>query len=703
MLLSLSLSRVPSGRRGPRSSVVGAALAIVLLLAASSGRAQITQILDSSGDGTNAFDTAWALATDASGNVFVATGGGTNSVFKITPGGAISRIIDSTGDGTNSLFQPFGIATDDSGNVFVSSFIGDSAFKITPGGAITQIIDATGDGTTPLRSPLVSSVGTDPSGNVFVAGLDGNVFKITPGGVITKIIDPSGDGTNALGSPQGVCTDGSGNVFVLGTATDNAFKITPGGVITQIIDATGDGTNALALPRHCDTDSAGNLYLTAGNSNNAFKITPGGVITQIIDASGDGTNALDGPAGVATDPSGNVFVCGDDSDNAFMITPGGAISQIIDASGDGTNVLAAPSGIATDDEGNVFLGSTDINNGNNVFKIAAPGGSGPVHYVEYKTRESDKKAPDGVLARDCNVTLDDPLFDFADGETTAENYEIKKNVSLGLPADKNDEGGGDLAGTHLIGMQAKPSKKGALPVVDGKFRKGRKHAKRFGVEVTIDNPTFHDGGTNTIRIDTNRVTRLLVPANKDFESVPTVPADSTDHYKCYKAKASKTSMGTLQDSAGKELKNLQVVAEDQFADGAGHATYGDARLYDLKKVVEICNPVTRDDVDMVETDDGGETRTSTCTGSAATVSNADSSLICWQAKAATKSYAQPWDMLEKGTPIEPKQAKHVKRTRKDGTALYVGHPFTAPNRLDTSKELTFCMPADITDVGTTAP
>ncbi|MAB79728.1 MAG: hypothetical protein CMJ89_10295, partial [Planctomycetes bacterium] len=47
---------------------------------------------------------------------------------------------------------------------------------------------------------------------------------------ITQIIDATGDGAgNTLGFPYGIAVDGSGNVFVTGSNTNNAFKVTPGG------------------------------------------------------------------------------------------------------------------------------------------------------------------------------------------------------------------------------------------------------------------------------------------------------------------------------------------------------------------------------------------------------------------------------------------------------------------------------------------
>jgi len=250
----------------------------------------------------------------------------------------ITEIIDG--------IEPHGIATDSSGNVFVPDKfkvikIATPDTCKTSGGTpctITEIIGSAGDGTNDLIFP--HGIATDSSGNVFVSGIDtDNVFRITPGGTITEIINGTGDGTNTLDDPRNIATDSSGNVFVVGKNTDNAFKIvTPdacstGGtpcIITEIINGTGDGGwNPLKEPQGVATDSSGNVFVIGDMSHNAFKITTPGtcstgvtpcIITEIIDSTGDGDgNPLTEPFDVATDSSGNVFVTGRVSDNAFKI------------------------------------------------------------------------------------------------------------------------------------------------------------------------------------------------------------------------------------------------------------------------------------------------------------------------------------------------------------------------------------------------
>ena len=330
------------GMRALRKKIFPIIFSIILLSSTPIAYALFltpVEIIDSTGDvGGNALSRTEGVATDSSGNVFVA-GATSNNVFKITPGGTITEIIDSIGDGVSPLNSAHAVATDLSGNVFVAGKTSGNIFKIsTPGTCSTG-------GTLCTITKIIGNItphglATDSSGNlIFISGKLGNtVSKITPGGTLTTIIDSSGDGTNTLNFPHGLAIDSNDNVFVTGVNSDNIFKIlTPGTcstggtpcTITQIIDSTGDGTNTLDDPRNIITDSLGNVFVVGKNTDNAFKITIPGTcstggtlctITQIIDSTGDGgANTLNEPFDVATDLSGNVFVTGRVSDNAFKI------------------------------------------------------------------------------------------------------------------------------------------------------------------------------------------------------------------------------------------------------------------------------------------------------------------------------------------------------------------------------------------------
>jgi hypothetical protein len=351
-----------------------AALWFLCLVVAPTGRAQITEIIDATGDGGgNVFDDAETIIVDGSGNVYV-VGAGSDNAFKITPGGTITEIIDATGDGGgNTLDEPSDIAVDGAGTLYVTGRLSDNAFEITAGGAITEIIDATGDGGANTLAGA-SGIAVDGLGNVYVAGYDShNLFKITPGGTITEIVNQTGDYQHPLFGSSDVAVDGAGNVYLAGLLSNNVFVI-PGGAFgsaTQIIGATGDfGANQLTSPFCIAVDGPGNVYVAGYFSHNAFMVTSGGAITAIIDATGDGgAHPLDRPVGIALDGSGNAYVAGSDTDDAFKITPGGVITQIIDPTGDGGgNTLDRSWGITVDGSGNVYVTGR---RSNNAFKIAA--------------------------------------------------------------------------------------------------------------------------------------------------------------------------------------------------------------------------------------------------------------------------------------------------------------------------------------------
>lgn len=322
----------------------------------------------------------------------------------------IREIIDSTGDGTNPLDGIGGVAVDASGNVYVSGLNTDNLFRIaastscsttgTPC-AITEIIDDTGDGS--IVHDRSSGVAVDSAGNVYLVGqFSDNVWRITnptscsTGGTpcsIAEIISPSGDGVHGLDNPTAIAVDGSDNVYVVGGSTDNVFRIaasttcSTGGTpcsITEIADSTGDGTNAMDQPAGVGTDSAGNVFVTTQNSNNVFKIaTPGScstggtvcTITEILDTTGDGVAAFVFGRGVIADSAGNVYATGLLEGRVFRVaTPGTCSTSGTPCSVTLLTDQVSPGqalNLAFDADDNIFFSG---GNGDNALKIDQPGG-----------------------------------------------------------------------------------------------------------------------------------------------------------------------------------------------------------------------------------------------------------------------------------------------------------------------------------------
>ncbi len=318
------------------------------------------------------------VAVDGSGNVYV-TGGLSDNVYRVTPGGTIQEIMTKLGDGTNDLDRPYGVAADSAGNVYVVGAKSQNVFRITNPGqidqAVAQIMDSSGDG---LGNPLLDprGIAVDAAGSVYVTGvLSDNAFRIDnpgqSGQKITQIIAPGGDVTDPF-QPWAIAVDAAGVAYVAGEFSDDAFRVEQ--TIVETVDASaGGGGLVLDKPEGVAVDASGNVYVTGEVTDNVLKIAPDGTVTEIINQSGDGVNSLVRPGAIAVDGAQNVYVAGQWSDNAFKITPGGGITQIIDSSGDGTKPLMGADGIAVSDSGNVYVSGGIGPSSWAVFKITPSG------------------------------------------------------------------------------------------------------------------------------------------------------------------------------------------------------------------------------------------------------------------------------------------------------------------------------------------
>jgi hypothetical protein len=290
------------------------------------------------GTGSLADDAATAVATDRSGDVYVAgyigrsnSTGNPPPVANLNPGGTTdvgAGLFVARYNPDHSLAwaqgvanaQANAVAVDSSGNVFVTgSFTGTAAFGSTS---------------------LSSAGGAD----VFVAKLDGN-------GNFLWAVGAGGAGSD---SGNGIAVDGAGNAYVTGVFikqgtfgsitlnppqgnTDTfVAKLNPSGTVLwagALYETTGTNGDDHVRGNAIAVDGSGNAYLTGDytgtvnfNPNGSYLLTSasraGGFPSQDafvlkLDTNGNfawagsmGGNGSDGGAGIAVDGSGNVYLTG---------------------------------------------------------------------------------------------------------------------------------------------------------------------------------------------------------------------------------------------------------------------------------------------------------------------------------------------------------------------------------------------------------
>lgn len=351
------------------------------------------------GAGPALFNLPAGVATDSSGNIYVADEGN-HTIRKISPAGVTSTLAGTAGssgsaDGTGGAARfnsPRGVATDSGGNLYVADSGNHTIRKITPAGLVTTLAGMAGssgnlNGTgSAARFLAPGRLAADSAGNIYVADtFNHRVRKITPAALVTTLAGTSfgsADGTDIQAQfsfPLGVTTDSGGIVYIADTENHTIRRITPAGMVTTLAGVAGplgsaDGTGSAARffqPSGLAIDSVGNIFLTERGNNTIRRVNTAGVVTTLAGVAGalgssDGTGSaarFRRPTGVARGGDGSIYVADTDNHTIRKITSTGMVTTLAGLAGssgsaDGTGSAARfflPRGVAADSSGNAYV------------------------------------------------------------------------------------------------------------------------------------------------------------------------------------------------------------------------------------------------------------------------------------------------------------------------------------------------------------
>jgi sugar lactone lactonase YvrE len=453
-----------------------------------------------------------SVAIDATDNVYVADGGYIKQILKVDQ--QTKAVTALGGGGAAGFIYAIGVAVDKNMNVYVADVNANKIMKIDQtktGVASVSVYAGTGvqwsaDGglaTATFNSP--SAVATDGSGNVYVSDAGSGQIRIINQGskqvnTVAGSINIAGsiDGVGAaagFNSPQGLCVDGNGNLYVADMSNQQVRKIiitgytvypalpaglslaSSSGIISgtptvasmgtdyfvSAFNSAGSGTftvniavvNGSVPP--CITLSSTppayygiNTAITPIYLNNPCSPIPSQSYANVTTFAGSGSlGSLDGPGtaasfnrpwGMAADAAGNIYVA-DISNNAIRkISSVGLVSTISFSfqglAGTPVN-LNQPTGVAVDAAGNVYV--ADAYN-NLVRKISPAGimitlaGSGTAAFADGIGTAASFNFPSGVAVDAAgNVYV-----------TDAKNYRIRVISPSGVVTT--------LAGSGAIGF-----------------------------------------------------------------------------------------------------------------------------------------------------------------------------------------------------------------------------------------------------------
>lgn len=281
------------------------------------------------------FGDPFGVAIDANGNVYVADGGDSNRIRKISPDGVVSTVAGgregfADGAGSAAAFHtPSALAVDRSGHLYVADTGNHAVRKISPDGSVTTLAGsgkpgfADGKGAQAQFNGPVGIV-VDKAGNVYVADTyNDRIRRIAPDGSVSTVAGNGQPGTAdgpalsaAFDTPSAIVVARDGTLYVADTGNDAIRRIGKDGQVATIAaPAELDRQPLLRRPVGLALTHDGYLYIAASSGGRILQLAPDGAYLALRDADGqpepggsDGTIRLYGPRGIALGDDGSLVV-----------------------------------------------------------------------------------------------------------------------------------------------------------------------------------------------------------------------------------------------------------------------------------------------------------------------------------------------------------------------------------------------------------
>ena len=279
----------------------------------------------SNGAGNGQFNGIKAIATDASGNLYVADHGNAR-IEKLSSSGAYLA------QWATPSITIEGLAVDPAGNVYAIDYWNALVLKYSPSGSLLSQFSTS----LPSEAPSVHSepvaLAVDSKGDIWVADTGSTNYpikKFSPDGSYLGALGTKGTAAGQFWSPAGIAIDSSDNIYVVDSNNFDVQKFSSSGTYLNGHSTIAPGDANTLYPLRVALDSAGNMYVadaslgTLAYDSSVKKFNASFVFQTRIgahSASGAVPGTFDAVAGLVVDASGAVYIADGSYDRILKFT-----------------------------------------------------------------------------------------------------------------------------------------------------------------------------------------------------------------------------------------------------------------------------------------------------------------------------------------------------------------------------------------------
>jgi surface protein len=308
---------------------------------------------------TSAGDYAWTSVAYSDGTWVVVSsddGKAMTSVLTVLPpaieraetvsSGTLSTLstFGSQGSSNGQFESPYAVATDAAGNIYVVDTVNNRIQVFTSAGGHIRSFGSQGSANGQLMNP--SGIAINAIGNIYVADSGNNRIQVfTSAGGHIRSFGTSGTDNGQFNTPRGIAIDATGNIYVTDTNNHRVQAFTSAGGHIRSFGSVGSDNGQFNYPFGIAINAIGNILVSEGLNRIQVFSSIGEYVSKF--GTGGVTNGLfDSPRGIAIDATGNIYVADANNKRIQSFTSAGQHIRSFGTSGMGTGQFNNPFGIA---------------------------------------------------------------------------------------------------------------------------------------------------------------------------------------------------------------------------------------------------------------------------------------------------------------------------------------------------------------------